>query len=206
MTPVPGDVQAERALVERCVRGEPDAREAFAASYVPVIRKAVRQVLGPGRAASEDVENVVQQVFLDLLRDGARKLGTFDGRSRLPTWLSVVAVSLKQNAIAADPARRLEREGRHGLAEALARLGGRPELPPDEAAREEERAQVKAVLERMPDRDRLLLKIVHEEGGSYAEAARILGVSPNSIGSLLGRAQSRFLALASMHAPGLVRR
>jgi len=206
MTPVPGDVQDERVLVERCVRGEAGARETFAASYIPVIRKAVRQVLGPGQSATVDVENVVQQVFLDLLRDGARKLETFDGRSRLTTWLTVVATRNALNTVEADPDRRLEREKRHGLAETLARLGGRHALPPDEAAREEERAQVQAVLGRMSDRDRLLLKIVREEGGSYSEAARILGVSPNSIGSLLERAQSRFIDLASVHAPGLVRR
>jgi len=204
MNPLPGDVQTDKALVDRCVKGEAGARETFAASYAPVIRKAVWQVMGPGPSASTDVENTVQQIFLDLLRDGARKLGTFDGRSRLTTWLTVVATRDTLNAVAADPSRRLDRAMGRGLAQALAHRAGKPPSPLDEMAREEERAHVREVLDRMNARDRLLLTIVREEGASYAEAARILGISPNSIGSLLERAESRFLDLASRIAPGLV--
>lgn len=206
MMPGPGDAGAERALVERCARGEAEAREMFAATYLPVIRKAVRQVLGAAPPAAVDAESVVQQVFLNLLQDGARKLRTFDGRSRLSTWLTVVAVRSALNVIEADPGRRREREKRRGLAELLDRMKGRSSSPPEEAIREEDRARIRAVLAMMPERDRLLLRIVHEEGGTYSEAARILGVSPNSIGPLLERARSRFLGLASRHAPDLVHR
>lgn len=204
MTPLPDEIQAERDLVNRCVKGDAGAREAFAASYARVIRKAVGHVLGSGPNASADVENTVQQVFLDLLRDGARKLGTFDGRSRLATWLTVVATRLALNAVAADPARKLDREMSRGLAQALTRRSPKALPPLEETAREEERALVRAVLDRMAPRDRLLLRAVREDGASYAEAARILGVSPNSIGSLLERAESRFTDLASQIAPGLV--
>lgn len=206
MIPGPADAGAERALVERCARGEPGARETFAAAYLPVIRKAVRQVLGAAPPSTVDAESVVQQTLLNLLQDGARKLRTFDGRSRLSTWLTVVATRNALNAIEADPGRRLEREKRRGLAETLAWLKERPALPPDQVIREEDRARIRAVLGMLSERDRLLLRIIHEEGGTYSEAARILGVSPNSIGSLLERARSRFLGLASRHAPDLVRR
>ena len=103
----------------------------------------------------------------------------------------------------ADPAHRFEREMDQGLAEILTRRATDPVLPLEAVEHEERRDRVQAILDRLPERDRLLLRIVHLEGGSYAEVARILGVSSNSVGSLLERAKLRFRTLAAGHAPDL---
>ncbi len=198
---------AELELVRRCVKGDPAAREAFASSCAPIARRAATLTLlnRRGRAEPADVENLVQQTFFSLFQDGARKLGTYDGRCRLSTWLTVVTTRGALNALIADPVRKLERAVERGLLEVLSRRTGGIDLPPDIAGRAEEGGRIRSILDKLAERDRLLLQIVYQDGGSYAEAARVLGLSPNSIGPLLDRAKSRFRELVSTHAPDLMR-
>jgi RNA polymerase sigma factor (sigma-70 family) len=71
--------------------------------------------------------------------------------------------------------------------------------------REEERRAAGLTLRRLPARDQLLLRMIYEEGLSYAETARAIGVNPHSIAPLLQRARARFRAAAAEHHPDLLR-
>lgn len=198
---------AERDLVRRCVAGEAEAWRTFLAAATPAVRRAAHAALlrRRGRAQADDVDSLTQQVLLDLLKDDARKLATFEGRSRLATWLTVVATRAVLNATAEDPEWRSVRDGRaHGWAEVLRRKG-EAESPLARIAREEERRAVQSTLRLLPARDQLLLRLIYEEGLSYADSGRALGVSPNSIASLLERARVRFRAVLSEHHPDLLR-
>jgi RNA polymerase sigma-70 factor (ECF subfamily) len=50
------------------------------------------------------------------------------------------------------------------------------------------------VLDRLPERDRQLL-LMREEGFKYEEIARVVGVAPASVGTLIARALKRFVAM-----------
>jgi DNA-directed RNA polymerase specialized sigma24 family protein len=52
---------------------------------------------------------------------------------------------------------------------------------------------VREVLDRLPDRDRQLL-LMREEGFRYDEIAKVVGVAPASVGTLIARALKRFAA------------
>jgi RNA polymerase sigma-70 factor, ECF subfamily len=52
---------------------------------------------------------------------------------------------------------------------------------------------VRTVLERIPERDRQLL-LMREEGFKYDEIARVIGVAPASVGTLIARALRKFVA------------
>jgi RNA polymerase sigma factor (sigma-70 family) len=70
-----------------------------------------------------------------------------------------------------------------------------PGAPPDperEAVRREEVAEVRRVLDALDPRDRELL-LMREEGFRYRDMAEAVGVSPSSVGTLLARAQRRFV-------------
>ena len=77
----------ELELVRRCVAGDTEAWRAFLAAGTPAVRRAVHTALlrRRGRVQPDDVDNLSQQILLDLLKDNARKLGSFQGRSRLAT-------------------------------------------------------------------------------------------------------------------------
>ena len=63
--------------------------------------------------------------------------------------------------------------------------------PEEEVSRGEDIARVRAVLNRLSQRDRELL-LMREEGFSYQEMAAAVEVAPGSVGTLLARALKRF--------------
>ncbi len=103
----------------------------------------------------------------------------------LAGWLYRVATNLGLNALRARKRRaRYEQEaGRLDL--------DAPRDPADEYAAEEERAAVRQVLAAMDARQAELLLLRHS-GMTYDELAEALGLSPNSIGTLLARAEREF--------------
>lgn len=203
MNPPPAE---ELDLVKRCVAGDTAAWQTFLKTSAPAVRRAVHTALlrRRGRAQPDDIDNLTQQILLDLLKDGARKLATFQGRSRLATWLGVVAARAVLNAVAEDPEWRSVRDARGQGWVAALRRQGEAESPLQRIAREEERRAVQSALRFLPARDQLLLRLVYQEGLSYAEAGRALSVSPNSISPLLERARTRFRAVVSEHHPELL--
>jgi RNA polymerase sigma-70 factor (ECF subfamily) len=109
----------------------------------------------------------------------------------LAGWLYRVATRLGYNAL-----RAAKRRGRY---EEAAWDALEPTALPDpagEAERAVERARVRAALGRMPERDAQLLMLRYS-GLSYREIAAALGVSPNSVGTLLARAEAGFEKLSS---------
>ncbi|MGH7506045.1 MAG: sigma factor-like helix-turn-helix DNA-binding protein, partial [Longimicrobiales bacterium] len=69
-------------------------------------------------------------------------------------------------------------------------------LPDEDVDRSERIAAVRAVLERLPERDRQLL-LMREEGFKYEEIANVVGVAPASVGTLIARALRRFVEVYS---------
>ena len=69
-----------------------------------------------------------------------------------------------------------------------------PERADRALERDEERERVRKVLSRMPERSREILMLRYS-GFSYREIAGEVGVAPGSVGTLLARAERRFLRL-----------
>ena len=102
-------------------------------------------------------------------------------------WLVTVALNLFRNA------RSTERR-RHRLlsAELGARSHSDPAPAPDEApAVEESRLRVRAAVDALPERERMLL-LLRAEGYSYRELASALELHEPSVGTLLARARLAF--------------
>jgi RNA polymerase sigma-70 factor (ECF subfamily) len=197
----------ELALARRCAAGDRAAWDALHRDYAAVVRQAVLAALLRCRGAAQpaDVDNLVQKVFLRLLEEGARRLASFEGRSRLATWLSVVAARVTLNSLVGDAEWRADREAPLGdWAEAL---GDETETAGGvrRALQEEQRRAVGLTLRVLAPRDQLLLRLIYQDGLPYAETARLLGVSPHSIAPLLQRARARFRAAAERQHPDLLK-
>lgn len=182
---------ADASLVARCVTREPAAWDELVARHLAVLAAVVRRVVGRGGV---DVEDVLQSVYLRLWDDDCRRLRTFEGRSRLSTWLVVLA---RREALDRVRARRGRRET---AASAIDGAVADPAVPerdgsaaPASAAAEdrEERDRLSAAVDALPARDRLLVRLVWMDGCAYAEAARLLDVPENSISPWLLRARGR---------------
>lgn len=162
-------------LARRCARGEASAWEELLRSSLDVVWRAVARVL----ETEADVEDVVQSLFVKLLEEDGRRLRSFQGRSRITTWL--VAVARRDALEYAEKRRRPSPSG-----------SPPPALDPALLLETAQDAQkVQDAVERLPARDRLLVRLIYMDGASYDDAARLLAVPVNSISPWLGRAKER---------------
>lgn len=132
-------------------------------------------------------EDIAQESFARLLR---QRLPEAEAKP----WLFTVATNLLR-----DGARKATRRER-----LLNSVGWAPPaaLAPDvEAERREEVAAVRAVLAELSARDRQLL-LMREEGFTYEEMARTVGVAATSVGTLLARALRRFSEVYRLQGVG----
>jgi RNA polymerase sigma-70 factor (ECF subfamily) len=140
----------------------------------PSLFRYLHRLTGDADAA----EDIAQEAFVRLLRQDLP-----DGEVR--PWLFTVAMNLVR-----DRARKAERRQRLLL---MAPAVVQPTPLPDEAVERTARVDaVRNVLEQLPERDRHLL-LMREEGFKYDEIAKVVGVAPASVGTLIARALRRFV-------------
>jgi RNA polymerase sigma-70 factor (ECF subfamily) len=175
----------ERQLIDRCIRGESGAWELLVREYGPSVHDAARFTLRRvlGSAQDEDIENVYQGVLLGLCDRDAHRLKLFQSRSSFRTWVTSVTVRFSLNYIRTE-----KRKGSlkyMGLDAAAAELPDR-DLMPDDA---EERERLHRALEKIPSREKLILKLFYFDGLSYKSIAEVLRIPVNSVSPLLIRAK-----------------
>jgi RNA polymerase sigma factor (sigma-70 family) len=162
-------------LLARCLAGDAAAWTRWVGQTAPVIRRAVVLTLlrHAGRADERDADDLTQDVFLRLVRDDCRLLRTYEpARSRLATWLSLVARSTTVDALRR---RRLR------------------EAPLDERAAAEQAAAGEAAPAREPAaaippgllsaRQELVLKLLYDEERDVREVARLLAIDEQTVRS-----------------------
>jgi RNA polymerase sigma-70 factor, ECF subfamily len=151
----------------------------FFEEWYPRLVRYLRAKLGD----ADQAEDIAQEAFVRLL----------DARPRDPaSWLFRVATNL-----ATDHARIAQGRSRH-LKFIVGENPSGTDLGPEQPVlRAEEIGQVRRALAALSERDRMLL-LLHHDGWRYREIARQLGVAPSSVGSLLTRAERRFVK--SLHS------
>jgi RNA polymerase sigma-70 factor (ECF subfamily) len=180
----------ESELISRCARRATGAWEEFLDRYRTVLARAAGATLARvlGSAAEDDVEAVVESSLLALLKDDCAALRAFGGRSSFDGYLRAIATKIALNHV------RSER--RKGWIR-FRPLDAAPDAPAPEPGEEdpERLAALRAALQKLPPRDRLLLKLFHLDGAGYREIASMLGLSMNAVSPALIRARERLRAL-----------
>jgi RNA polymerase sigma factor (sigma-70 family) len=146
-------------------RGDKRAWEAFVRRYAGLVTAAVR---GVGREGV-DSEDLVQEVFLRLCKDGFRLLKTYDpARAGLSTWLTIVARSTARDALRR---RQLAVTPLDAVPEALLATDGTPR----------ERLRLPDGL--LSPRQKLILGMLYDREMEVSEIAEALGVDPQTVRS-----------------------
>ena len=136
-----------------------------------------------------DSEDIAQQVFIRVYRNAA----TYEVRSKFTTWLFTITKNLALNEI-----RRRKRHPTDSLdvveqEEDYTKTKQYPDtkaVPPDDSMMNDEMQKcLKAVLEALPERQRLALLMFQEQGLSYEEISEVLEISLASTKSLIFRAR-----------------
>jgi RNA polymerase sigma factor (sigma-70 family) len=166
--------------LQACIDGDERAWDAFVERTAPVIYAAVARVIGPRRARREAAD-VVQDVYLRLLRDERRLLRSFDpARASMATWLTVVARS-----VAISHLRR-----RRGP-EAVRLDDAPPVAAPDERHAGSPVADLPVPPDLLTGRQRLVLHLLFDRQMDVEEAAGLLGVEGQTVRSTKHKALQR---------------
>src|SRR5437868_7089224 len=166
-------IEPDERLLERLRRGDVAAFEQLFVRHYSRVHRVLYGLLGSREAA----EDLAQETFLELYRHTP---GTQAGAT-LAAWLCRVALNKGYNSL----------RGERRAQQRLERFAVAREEPDDELIRSEERALVREVLARLPERQSRLLLLRHA-GLSLAEVATALEVAPGSVGTLLVRAERAF--------------
>lgn len=155
--------------VGACLSGDALAWEQFVARFTRVIYTAVRRTCDRGSARIDrgDLEDLVQEVFVKLVKNDFATLRTYrPERASLVTWLTVVARS-----VAVDFLRRHRAPGPALVEQSEA----------DAIIEPKERVEVPRNL--LSSRQRLVLHLLYDRDMEVSEVAGVLGVNVQTVRS-----------------------
>lgn len=178
--PAPPHETSDEVLARRAGLGDRDAFAVIVQRHGPALYRYAARVLDN----SADVQDAVQEAFIGAWQG----LGGYRGDAGLRTWLFTLVRRKAYPRIARFPA-----------------SGSRPHLSIDDvAATLADRyadpaalhsstallAALDAALRTLPERQRSAWILKHVEDLTYAQTARVLGVSPDAVRGLLERART----------------
>jgi len=165
--------------LDACINGDKHAWDAFVDRWAGVIYAAVQRTMrARGAADRADVEDAVQEVFIRLLKDDFRLLRGYDAnRASLSTWLTLVARSVT-----------IDRHRKKRPATVALDEHDRPAPQADPPPALSVPVQV------LTERQRLVLRLLFDDGLTVAEAARFLAVDEQTIRSTKHKALMRLRA------------
>lgn len=133
------------------------------------------------------LDDAVQEVFLVV----SRKLGDFDGRSKVSTWLYAIVlhVARRHRAAAATRARRIISGSAETFAQGCAHVHGDLRA---EVEKNEQLALAQRALAKLDDAKREVFVFACVEGMSAPEIADVTGVPLNTVYSRLRIAKQQF--------------
>jgi len=179
----PGGEQATAELLERIRRGDAAAFEAVAREHAPRLFRLALRLSG----RREDAEDLVQETLVRALP----RLGRFEGRARLSTYLVRALVNLWKNRLRSRKRSRIvawvfgSRE--HG--EATPEPADARPSPLEQLETAERAARVRTAVAQLEPTRRLTLLLREVEMLSYEEIAVMTGVPVGTVRSRIARAR-----------------
>lgn len=179
----------DHRLIERCLNHEEGSWPDFVDRYLGLIFHVVRHTAYSRSMAlsTPDVEDVVAEILLELVKNDYTALRQFKGESSLAAYLTVITRRLCVRQLV-----KLRRESAlgHVHAHRTAIEGEGPGHEPILA-----RDEVERLLGMLEPRQADVVRLYHLEFQNYRDIAKKLGIEENSIGSILSRARRRLQAV-----------
>jgi len=171
-----------------CAEKARGAVTAFEAGYARVIRRAVSRVI----SAPEDRDDAEQRVWQHLLvGDAAARpaLAKYRGNVALAKWIPVVAirVALTLNRTESSERRLREKAGAEAIGASPEQMYMREEL------RRAVEPAIAQALGRLPDRDRLILRLFLVSGLTLRAIGQSIGLSQPAVSKRLAKARADLL-------------
>ena len=186
----------ERELVRRCLLGEPEAWDRLFDLHYAAAGRFVFQLIPS--FTREDVEEVCQETFLAVIR----RLATFNGRSRLQTWIFRVAANKARDYLARRLAAKRGGGQEPASLDALdPETGLNLDLPspapgPDGSLLAREQLELlRATLDDLGDPCREIIELRYFADLSYDDIGRTLRLNLKTVSSRLSKCLDKLEAL-----------
>lgn len=134
-------------------------------------------------------EDLLEDAAQDVFVVASRRVGEFEGRAKMRTWLFAIAQRVAQR-------KRRDRFRERRRTQALA-TAVRDESPSDPTAAKDAAATLARMLEHLDDTQRLVFVLVEVEGMTAVEVAESVGTKLNTVYSRLRAARSKMRTLAA---------
>lgn len=179
----------DRELIKRCLGHQPGAWNDFVDRFLGLIYHVIHHTahLRSTPLRPEDIEDLAAEVLLQIVAKDYAALRDFRGNSSLATYLTVIARRICVHELARKTAAR---EVQPPTDEDGAALKPEPEDMPRSPGLES-LEEVERLLQKLPSKDREVVRLHYLEGRTYEEIAIELNIPVNSIGPVLSRARKR---------------
>jgi RNA polymerase sigma-70 factor (ECF subfamily) len=188
----PATLAEEDALLRRLRAGDDAAFEVLVRTHGGRMLAVARRLLG----SEEDAKDAIQDAFISAFKN----IGTFEGGSRLATWLHRIAINAALMKL-----RMRQRKNEQPIEPLLPafRDDGHPTHPArpwkesaDQAVqRREMRDFVRQSIDRLPETHRIVLVLRDIEELDTEETGRLLGISESAVKTRLHRARQALRTL-----------
>ncbi len=186
-----------KALVTRAQAGDEAAFYRLFSDYRETVARIVHRVMGP----SPEIEDVVQDVFINVFRS----IGSFRGDAKFSTWLYRLTANVTKMHLRKKKSRprfadvpvveRMER------LDHLERAGG-VESPAEALAREERIEALYRLVHKLSDKKREVLVLHDFEGCTASEIAERVGIPVLTVRTRLFYARKELYAALSSEPSG----
>lgn len=183
----------ESTWVGKLIHRDGEAWALFFERYQPLVAHRIHAAFSElGRPWQQPLaEEVAAEVVFVLLRDDAKTLRLFQGRSRFSTWLSTV---IRRTALSMI-LRHARSEGGNAAVEFDLHDAPADWTAQVQADQEERLVVLRSCLKQLSVEDQQILKWHYFEHHSYSEIALRLCIRENSVGPKLSRARKRLKRL-----------
>ena len=169
-------------LVDRFRRGDESAFNEIFKMY----RSLVWGVLHHLMPQDPELEDVVQQAFIEVFRS----LDSFEGRSKLSSWVARVALHVGYHHLRRKKSRPHDYDAERSMPEVV---DPSPRGDPEAAAeRREAIARVYAILETLPEKKRSVFVLNDLQGMAQEEVAEVVGTNIATVRTRLFYARREF--------------
>jgi len=171
----------EIELITRARDGDQAAFALLVEKHDARVMSLARSILGPGF----DAEEVYQEIFLKVYRS----LPTFRFESDFSTWIHRIAVNTALTKRRSLQRRRQKEQIMDGEDDFFDSVPNNPmDNPENLQLRKEILQQIERALQEIPDRQRTVFVMKHDQGMKLKEIARALGIGEGTVKAYLFRA------------------
>lgn len=178
----------DRDLLKRCLAHQPGAWNDFVDRFLGLVYHVIHHTshLRSTPLRPEDVEDLAAEVLLQIVSGDYAVLRQFRGNSSLATYLTVISRRICVHELSKRYAAR--------EVQPTAPQSHLDEIEDEDVPRTpglESLEEVEKLLNKLPSREREVVRLHYIEGRSYEEISSELNIPVNSIGPILSRARKK---------------